>query len=283
MPYPLSIIVPANDEASWIDRCLAALLAQDQTAPARVIVSANACRDDTVAIARTRADAFAERGWALDVIDDPMPGKLPALDRADAMIDGSGGPGAGGARAYLDADVICDAALIGQLRAALSTTSPRYATGTLAVAPGRTAVTRAYARIWQETPFVRGGVIGAGLFAVNGPGRARWGTFPDIIADDTYARLCFAAHERVEVPALYHWPMVEGLSNLVRVRRRQDQGVRQIADRWPEMIEREGKPAWDRRHLARTALRDPFGMATYLGVHVATRLRSSSNEWSRGR
>ena len=174
--------------------------------------------------------------------------------------------------------------MLRELRAALAVPAPRYATGTIAVAPARTRTTRAYARMWRRTPFVRGGAVGAGLAAVNPAGRRRWGDFPeDIISDDTFARLHFAPSERVEVPARYHWPMVEGIGALVRVRRRQDVGVRQIAARWPALMENEGKARWDRAALARAALGDPGGFAVYGAVHLLTRLDRRDARWSRGR
>ena len=47
----LTVIMPANNEAAWIGRSLAALLAQDAGAgPVQIIVSANACSDGTEAI-----------------------------------------------------------------------------------------------------------------------------------------------------------------------------------------------------------------------------------------
>jgi hypothetical protein len=187
------------------------------------------------------------------------------------------------ARAYLDADVICEPTLIEEVRRSLQTPAPRYATGRLAVAAPRSWATRAYARIWTQTPFVRGGAVGAGFFAVNGAGRARWGPFPQIISDDTFVRLQFAPQERVEMPARYHWPMVEGLRALMRVRHRQDTGVKEIAARWPAMLTNEGKARWARADLMRLALRDPLGMAVYVMVHVAVRLRRDSGDWTRGR
>lgn len=279
MSLPFCVIIPANNEGAYIEACLSALLAQDAAAGlVQVIVAANACTDDTVARAEAFAPQFAARGWALICLDLPEPGKIQALNRAEAAL-----PDPAVARAYLDADVICAPALIGQIRAALESPAPRYATGTLAVARARSWITRAYAAVWRRTPFVRSGAVGAGFFAVNGAGRARWGAFPEIISDDTFVRLQFAPEERVETPARYHWPMVEGLGALIRVRRRQDAGVAQIAARWPALLANEGKGRWARADLLRTALRHPVGMAVYLTVHVAVRLRRPAAEWSRGR
>lgn len=276
-PYDISVIIAARNEAGWLPRSLAALLAQDETAGrVQVVVAANACTDATVQVARDHAPAAEARGWRLDVLDLGAVGKLGALDAADAKALAPN-------RAYLDADVLCDPALLGQTVAALDTDRPRYATGTLAVAPAVSPVTRAYARIWTRLPFVEGGAVGAGFFAVNAAGRARWDGWPRIIADDTFARLHFAPEERVEVPARYHWPMVEGFPNLVRVRRRQDAGVAEIRRLYPELMANEGKAPPTPGRIARLAAGDPLGFAVYAAVHATVRARRGGSDWTRGR
>ncbi len=276
-PALLSVIIAARNEEALIGRCLAALLAQDAGAGAvEVIVAANACTDATVARARACEAGFAARGWRLAVLDLAQGGKAGALTAAD-------GAARGALRAYLDADVICDPPLLGQIRGALDTALPRYATGRIAVARATSAVTRAYARIWTRLPFVTGGAVGAGFFAVNAPGRARWGDWPAIISDDTFARLNFSPAERVEVPARYHWPMVEGMAALIRVRRRQDAGVAEVIRLYPHLHANEAKAPVGGGHLARLGLTDPGGMAVYLAVHLAVRARPPSADWTRGR
>lgn len=273
----LSVIIAARDEEEYLPSCLSSLLAQDATAVSvEIIVAANGCRDGTVAVARSRAAQFAARGWTLEVLDLAGGGKLGALNAAEQRARGA-------ALVYLDADVRCDPALLGQLQQALDVPQPRYATGTLAVRRARTWVTRAYARIWTRLPFVRGGAVGAGLFAVNRAGRARWGAFPDIISDDTFVRLNFAPDERIEVPARYHWPMVEGFANLVRVRRRQDRGVAQVNRQFPHLAANEAKAPLGARDLAGLLIAAPVGFAVYLAVHLTVRLRRSTADWTRGR
>ena len=278
MPAPFCIVIPANNESAYIDACLQALLAQDAAGPVLVIVAANGCTDDTVTRTRAYTDDFAAKGWELRCLDLPQGGKIHALNSAEADL-----PDAGVARAYLDADVICDPALIGQVRDALDTDAPRYATGTLQVAPAKTWATRAYAAIWKQVPFVKSGAVGAGFFALNGPGRARWDAFPQIISDDTFVRLNFTPEERIETPARYHWPMVEGLGALIRVRRRQNAGVDELAARWPDLMQNEGKGGWGKGYFARVTARNPLAMAVYMIVHVAVRLRQPATDWSRGR
>ncbi len=272
----LSVVIAARNEAAWLPRCLAALLAQDTAQPVEVIVAANGCTDDTAALAHRQKPAFAARGWTLVVLDLGDVGKLGALNAADAAARV-------GARAYLDADVLCDPGLLEQVIAALQGPQPRYVTGTLVVARGQTAITRAYARIWSRLPFVTGGAVGAGFFALNAAGRARWRDWPDIISDDTFARLHFTPAERHEVPACYHWPMVEGFANLVRVRRRQDAGVAEIARLYPDLPANEAKAPLTAGRLGTLAIRDPAGFAVYIAVHLAVRLRRSGGGWTRGR
>lgn len=274
---PLTVIIPANNEAAWIGRCLSALLVQDAAAGVvEIIVAANACTDGTEAIAEGFAERAAARGWTLVCQSSPEPGKLKALNRADAIARG-------GMRAYLDADVVCEPPLLGQLRAALARREAAYATGTLAVARAQSWITRAYAALWIRLPFVQGGAVGAGLFAVNAAGRARWGDFPAIISDDTFVRLHFAPHERIEVPARYHWPMVEGFRNLVRVRRRQDAGVAEVYRLYPALAANEGKAPLGKARLIRLALTVPLGFAVYALVALSVRLRPATQGWSRGR
>jgi glycosyltransferase involved in cell wall biosynthesis len=273
----LSVIIPAHDEEAWIDRCLSALLAQEgETGRVEVLVVANACRDRTIPIAETYVPKAIARGWELRVLNLAQGGKILALNAGDRAARAA-------SRIYLDADIACDPPLLAQLRAALAVPAPIYATGTLQVAPARSWVTRAYASVWRRLPFVRGGAVGAGLFAVNSAGRARWDAFPPVISDDTFVRLNFAPDERVEVPARYHWPMVEGFANLVRVRRRQDAGVAELRHLYPALFANEAKAPLTKGDLLRLAARVPVGLLVYILVHLAVRMRPPASDWTRGR
>lgn len=277
---PATVIIPACNEEEWIARCLAALLGQElpeAAGPVRIVVAANACRDATVARARALAPQAAARGWDLQVLDLPEGGKARALNAADLLALPSG------IRVYLDADVVMSPPLLAALLAALDRPEPAYASGRMVLAPARSAVTRAYGRIWARLPFMAEGVPGAGLFAVNAAGRARWCAFPAIISDDTFVRLQFTPAERHGVAPGYEWPLVEGFGNLVRVRRRQDAGVAEIARTWPALMANEGKPPPGPGRLLRLALSDPAGFALYAAVSLAVRLRPDAGRWSRGR
>ena len=273
-----SVLIPAHNEADWIAACLEAVLASDALpGGAEVIVIANGCTDNTVELARGFAGQAAQKGWALTVLDLPEGGKLAALNAGEAAAKGQ-------ALIYLDADVVVSPHLIAQVSAALDTATPRYASGQPDVTVGPDLLTRAYTRFWLTIPFITQGVPGFGVFAMNRAGRARWGEWPDVISDDTFARLNFTPNERISVPATYAWPMIEGFGPLVRVRRRQNAGVAEIAARYPAlMVNDDGNgdtpPVW------RRALKDPLAFLAFCAVRVAVRLPlfRSNDRWARGR
>lgn len=286
----LSILIPANNEAGYIGPCLESMLAQegDGLDAVEVIVAANACTDTTVTEVRTYSDRFAARGWRLEVLDIVEGGKPNALDQADAVAWPMGtGPEKARVRLYLDADIRCDPEMLAQLVVALDRDDPAWASGRLVVAPAKSWVTRHYARLWSRLPFMtRAGATGAGLFAVNAAGRARWDHYPRIIGDDTFVRLQFMPGERHDVAASYLWPMVEGFGALVRVRRRQDAGNREIAEKWPEMFEREGKSGVSPGEHLKLFLQTPVSYVVYVSVAIAVRLghrKTGQQAWSRGR
>ncbi|KEJ89262.1 glycosyltransferase family 2 protein [Sulfitobacter donghicola] len=278
MSTPSSILIPAHNEVGYIEPCLEALLASDETGAAvEVIVMANGCSDATVQVAQTYQDAFARKGWLLTVLDIPEGGKMGALNAGDAAARY-------GARIYVDADVVVTPPLIAQLAEVLDTDAPRYAGGDPIVAASGSWFTRVYARFWASLPFCTHGVPGFGVFAVNAPARARWGEFPDIISDDTFVRLNFTPDERFRVPAQYSWPMIEGAAPLVRVRRRQDIGVAEVKELFPQLWQNHDPIPADAPPIWRRALRDPIGFAAFALVAIAVRLPHRKGErWARGR
>lgn len=272
----ISVIIPASNEARLLPACLGALLdSEPPPSGVEVAVVSNGSRDGTVEVARGFEGACSARGWDLVVLDLPQGGKLRALNAGDLVARGE-------TRIYLDADVTVSPPLLAALARVLDRPEPAYASGRIRIRATGPA-SRAYARLWARVPYMTQGVPGCGLFAVNGPGRARWGEWPQIIADDAFARLQFAPEERHLVPEPYDWPIAEGFSALTRVRRRQDRGTAEVAERFPQLMANEDKPPVGRLDMAGLALRDPLGFAAYAGVALAVRARRADGAWSRGR
>ena len=274
----VSVILPAHNEAAWLPECLRALLRSEPVAGSvEVIVVANGCSDETAQLARGFAEEFAARSWGLQVIELREGSKLGALNAGEAAASGA-------VLVYLDADVLVSSPLIGQLAEALDCDTPRYGSGKPRVTTAGNWVTKHYTRFWQTTPFMTLGVPGFGVFAMNRAGRARWQDWPDIISDDTFARLNFRPEERIAVPATYDWPMIEGFAPLVRVRRRQDIGVQEVEALYPDLMHNDD-PQDQAQPLWRRAMADPLGFVVFISVRLAIRspILRSSNRWARGR
>lgn len=206
----LSVIIAAYNEENVIGACLDALLAQPEIEPHQVIVSANGCTDDTAQVAAARD---------VRVIDREEPGKAGALNAADAVATGF-------PRIYLDADIIVPPGAISAILARFSGATPP-----LAVVPrrrmdiaGRPWLVRSYTAISERHPAFRSGLFGRGLIALSEEGRARFGSFPSLIADDLFIDSQFTDAEKAEtsetevVIAAPH-DTRSLLNRLVRVRR----------------------------------------------------------------
>ena len=277
----LSIIIPAHNEATCIGACLDALLDQRgiRAGAVELIVVANACTDATATIAGSYKPNFAERGWRMTVLDLSQAGKTNALNQGDGAASGE-------KRLYLDADVICAPGLIAQLLRVLDRREAVYASGQFRTSPAQSWATRHYIRLWTRLPFMTSGVTGGGLFAVNAAARKRWSRFPDIIADDSFARLHFSPGERIGVPGWYVTPMAEGWQALVRVRRRWEAGSRQIAQLFPHLLVNEGKPPLGIQGHLRLIWQLPISYCVYVSIRIAARFGGVAGHgagWARGR
>ena len=70
---------------------------------------------------------------------------------------------------------------------------------------------------------------------------------------------------------------------LIRVRRRQDQAVRDLYARYPQLVENAGKTRIRTGDLLKQVLTAPVDFLVYFLVYVLTRVRRSSEDWARGR
>ncbi|MFC7788622.1 glycosyltransferase [Microbacterium sp. MAHUQ-60] len=225
----VSVIIAAHNEESVIADCLEALDREDLTL--QIIVSANGCTDATAEVARS---------WNATVVERAEAGKTGALNAAEKAATAF-------PRVYLDADIVPPPGAIATLTGALD-----EQTGILATVPvrrfdiaGRPWAVRAYYRINERLPVFRNGLFGRGLIVLSEAGRARFGEFPDMIADDLFLDAQFSAEEKLEVRGVEIFveaprTTVDLVNRLVRVRRGNAQlrraqatrgGVRR-SDRW---------------------------------------------------
>ena len=258
-----SVIIPAHNEASVIERGLRALT--DGAAPGEleIIVVANGCSDDTAEVARRFTPAVR-------VIETEKPGKPNALNLGDAAATLF-------PRFYVDADVLLPLADLRKLVRALEDPA------VLAAAPtprfdlsNSSWAVRAYYGIHQRLPASREGIGGSGVYGLSEAGRKRFGEFPDVTADDGFVRLQFSQSERVTVPdsrstVFAPW----NLRELVAIKTRSHYGTaelrRLVPELWQNIGQRNGSA------LRRLVLRSPGcwpKLAAYAYVKVAARFRA---------
>ena len=193
---PVSIVIAAHNEEFVITRCLDALTEGTQPGEFEVIVVCNGCSDATAELA-ARACPDAK------ILDLLVASKVAALNAGDEVATRF-------PRLYIDADVEVPSAAI---RAA----ARELAAGTyLCVGPalqfeveGRPWVVRKFYEVWQQLPYLQDEVVGNGAYGMSAEGRARFGAFPEIIADDQFVLQQFTGAERHALrdhPALVHTP-----------------------------------------------------------------------------
>jgi glycosyltransferase involved in cell wall biosynthesis len=210
-----SVVIAAHNEAAVIGRCLDALQAGAEPGEFDIVVAANGCTDATAQVAAAHS--------GVRVLDLPAPGKVAALNAGDEIA-------AGYPRVYLDADIVLTAASLRALRDALAE-ADEAGTGVLAVAPRRqidathsALPVRGYYAISSRLPAFTGALFGRGVVAISAAGRARFGQFPDVVADDLFLDSLFAAGEKAQVESVSSRvvaPRTTGdlLRRLIRVRR----------------------------------------------------------------
>jgi glycosyltransferase involved in cell wall biosynthesis len=185
--WRISVVIAAHNEAAVIGRCLDALLAGADPGQLDVTVVANGCTDDTAAVAASRP--------GVRVIDRPEPGKVGALNAGDAVAVGF-------PRIYLDADIVLAPgavrALAGALDGGVHAAVPRRE---LDVA-GRPLLVRAYYAINARMPVYDRALFGRGVIALSAAGRARFGEFPDVVADDLFLDSLFSPEEKRQVDSV---------------------------------------------------------------------------------
>lgn len=210
-----SVVVPAHDEADSIEATLRSLLQSARPGEFEVVVVCNGCTDDTAAV--------AARVVGVAVHEIPEASKVAALRHGDAVATAH-------PRVYLDADVQVTTDALRAVVGAFADPGVRVAglRGRLDVRGASRAV-RWYFDFRERLPVFRGGVIGAGIYALDERARRRLGSWPEVLGDDQYVLRSFSAAERVVVEG--HRTVVgvpADLRALVRRQLRVRRGNRQL-------------------------------------------------------
>lgn len=217
-----SIIIPAHNEESSIERTLRSVLS-DAVDDLEVVVVVNASTDSTAAIARSVDPSIR-------VLETKTPGKCHALNLGEATL--SSFP-----RVFLDADIEL---LPGSLSKLLNSCGPDRPI----VSPiprfdlsEATIGMRLFYRAQRFNPyFGQGAPNGSGCFVLTEDARARWAAFPEIVADDGFVQGQFKPEQRTTVSgaeAIVQPP--RDVRSMITVRTRVRRGSYELAQRFPEL------------------------------------------------
>lgn len=258
-----SVVIPAHNESQVIGRCLRELLASAEDGEFEVVVVANACLDNT-------AEVASSFGPAVHVVVTDTPGKANALnlgDRAAATFP----------RVYVDADIVMTTSALRKLVAEVSTERACAAAPRMEVDLAKsTWPVRAFYRIWRRHPYFLRGMIGSGVYAMSGAGRARFLSFPLITADDAFARLQFSEGERdIVSDASFTISAPRTLRSLVAIKTRSRRGNMELREVRPDLFRDRPKDA--RFALVTESLRTPSllpSFPVYAWVAIATWVRA---------
>ncbi len=267
----VSVVVPAHNEEAVLARCLQALLDGAGDGELEVVVVCNGCTDRTAQVARRAAPSAR-------VIELAEASKVAALNAGDAAA--SHFP-----RFYVDADVELSFASLRKVADVLAggrvlCAAPRP----VFVLEGRPWAVRAFYDVWTGVPYLRQDMVGSGVYALSEEGRARFGRFPELTADDQFVQQLFAPGERRAVDgAEFRVHAPRSLRGVLSMRVRAYRGNRELAE---SGLARTAAPTSG----ARTALaqaRRPAALpsvAVYAGVNLAAKgmaRRARRGAWER--
>lgn len=276
---PLTVIIPAHNEASAVDSCLRAVLDDPKGDQLEIIVVANGCSDDTAARAR--------RHSGVTVIETETGSKALALELGRQASEP-------GIRVYLDADIIVSPGAIGAVADLVD--RPGVEGGAPAIrleAPAdATTPLRHYLDVWTAAPYFQQNLIGSGFFALSQEAQDRIGAWPSLVADDLVALTHLAPQERAV--AREHWfrhEVPRSIRDMYRVEIRREAGRAEFAE-WAARERREiAEEGAGGRWLLQVA-RSPrrwFGVALFVGVKALAKrqgakvARSGQISWNHDR
>lgn len=253
-----TLLIPAWNEATVIGRTLTYLQTGLARGRLKIVVIANACNDQTAAVARRAAPTAL-------VLETPVPGKCHAMNLGLAHAV------PGQPLICLDADLDVTAAELLALIAPLLDGSAMAACGRMDVdASAASAPVRAWMRAWKLNPYFARGKFG-GLFALSWDAVDQVFPLPELTADDEWIRRAFAPEEVAFVPTCgFVARAPRTIRALVQTRRRSLRGARAVSALGRAAPKGEGA-----RRMLGSALLHParwVDLAVFLGVMAWVRL-----------
>lgn len=270
-----SIVIPAHNEAAVISRCLGALLSDFRPGELEVVVACNGCTDGT-------ADIVRSSGYDVRVVETETASKPAALRAAEEVLTAL-------PRIYLDADVILTSVAARRVLEYLHENAALAARPPIEYDARRSSLlVRSYYRARVRVPSVMNAVWGAGAYGLSAVGRARFGEYPDVVADDLFVDQHF---EPAEIKIVDAPPVVvkapRRTADLLRILRRTYQGNgenRLVSERPARQPETTPSTVRDLALLAMAGPAAAVDAALYAALAVFARLTllvAAPDRWER--
>lgn len=279
---PFCVIIPAHNEESVIERCLQAIYAgAPANARPEVIVSANGCRDRTVAIAR----AVAPDAIVLDLPKGSKTGAINAANQAASHFP----------RIILDADCECSYSSLAALAAALREPGVMTAAPAIQMELSRcSALMKAYYRAWLRQPYAKAGKGGAGCYGLSEDALAKIGQFPPIIGDDIWIHTRFPdeamryiAEDSNGRPVFSVVRPPRTVQEQIRIEARRQSGNAEVGQIYPSQhfVNTNQRGGWSKALRSGAA---PSDLAVFFAIKLASRVfarwnrvRGKASVWAR--
>lgn len=240
------------------------MLADHRPGELEIIVVPNGCTDDTA----QRARAFGE---PVTVVDTSVPGKANALNVGDRRA--SGWP-----RMYVDADIVVSIEALRAIAHLLRDDSPIVVGAPRAVIDyeDHPRLAKSFIKVWTSLPYFTENLIGAGFYAFSRQGRERFDEFPDIIADDGFARLQARPEERGTTDGEHTFTITppSSLRAIAKVMSRVHAGAYQLRERFPELMRNENTSPSRSLEIVASNPRLWIHAPVYFGVIAYAKLRA---------
>lgn len=247
-----------------IERCLSTLLKDARPGELEIVVVCNGCSDDTAQRARAFASEFVK------VIETDVASKTNALNLGDQQV--STFP-----RFYVDADIELTISAVRDVAGMLRDDSPVVVAAPRAVVSYRDRPwpVRAFYHVWTSLPYFRENMVGSGVYAFSRKGRALFGEFPTLTADDEFARLQVGPQQRRASDNsrfIIHPPRT--IQGLVDIMTRARSGMYEFEQRFPALTaNNQTSSGRSLRIIASTPSLWPYA-PVYLGVMAVAALRA---------
>ncbi len=272
----ISILIPAHNEEKVIAKLLDSLISGVKLNIFQIVVVCNACEDATASVVK---------GYnGVTCLETNIRGKANALNLGDKKAKYF-------PRFYVDADIVIDTNSILKLRDYLENND--Y----LAVSPmpsinceNSSWPVRWFYDVWMNLPYLRQGIVGAGVYALSKKGREMFVDFPDIINDDGYVRALIEPGRRTSLESsVSHVNAPRDVRSLILIKTRSRMGNKQLRVQFPRLNYNAPKTYFSGFF---NLLRSPhlyhkiplyFGLNLYIRYKVSRILHKTgySKEWQR--